>query len=124
LFSSQKKDFELVNKSEILADGKMYDIVKTQTCNGMMLYYTLGDKDEDGYVHNLTDLEKNNSGEKSLPGKTIKLLDVIYFTAEKCSQSACHSSDLLPGVSNLNRSLFYPSLFRDIFSPPPDHLFS
>jgi hypothetical protein len=124
LFSSQTKGFELANKKEIFADGKWYDIVETQTSNGIILYYALGDKDEDRYVHNLADFEKNNSWDKSLPGKTIKLFNAKYFSDEKYHHSICLSLDLLPRVRVLNDALFYPSLFKDIFSPPPDHLFS
>ena len=47
LFSSDNKGFKLVDNDEILANGKMYDIVKTTTGNGVTLYFALADNDED-----------------------------------------------------------------------------
>lgn len=125
VFSSGTKGIELVNKNEILADGKLYDIVKTAISNGITLYYTLSDEDEDGYVQNLTDWAKSNSEEKSLPAKTINLHLAKYFTAEKYHHyhtvSSLHGS---PGVNTASDSFFYTSPYKNIFSPPPDNLLS
>jgi hypothetical protein len=124
LFSSRTKGIELVNKSEILADGKMYDIVKTRITDGVIFYYTVSDKDEDEDVQNLENLEKNNPGEKSLPLKIVKLYDQKYFDAKNNYPSICLSLDLLPDLTSVNESFFYRVFFKDIFGPPPDHLFS
>jgi hypothetical protein len=124
LIPSDSKGVELVNKNEILTDGKMYDIVKTQVRNGKTFYYTIADKDEDRDIQKLTNLEKNSTGERSLPGKTIKLYDAKYFTVEKQSQNIDHSNCLSPGSSAVNNAGFYTSPLKDIFSPPPDYLFS
>ncbi|MFI5139611.1 MAG: hypothetical protein ACHQIM_17455, partial [Sphingobacteriales bacterium] len=124
LISSDSRGIKLVNKTEILTDGKMYDIVKTQKRNGKTLYYALADKDEDGDIQKLTNLEKNSTGERSLPGKTIKLYDAKYFTVEKQHQNIDHSNCLPPGSMAVNKAGFYTSPLKEIFSPPPDYLFS
>lgn len=124
LFSSGHKGFEMVNKHEILADGKMYDIVKTKLRNGIVLYYTVSDTDEDDLVLDLTNLEKSNPDEKSLPAKIIKLYDLKYFDIKNKSISTDFWSTLLPGLKPVYGHISYPSLFRDIFSPPPNRLIS
>jgi len=124
LFSSDTKGIERTNKTEIRVDGKMYDIVKTQTIKGKILYYTLADRDEDEYADKLTNLEKNNSAEKSLVGKTIKAYEAKYFGVKNNDHSTCLSLDRFPEIRAANEPILYPSLFKDIFSPPPDRLFS
>lgn len=124
LFSSDTKGFDRVNKTEIRAGGKMYDIVKTQAVKGKILYYTLADNDEDEYVHQLTDLEKNSSAEKSLPGNTIKAYEEKYFAVKNELDLPPFSLDRLPGLRPATESIFYPRTSKDIFSPPPNRLFS
>ncbi len=102
----------------------MYDIVKTRTSNGVTLYYAVADSDEDEYVNKLTDVEKGNATEKSLPGKTIKLYDAKYFAAKKNHHPACFSLDLPPGAITPENTMLYNSLFNDIYAPPPDYLAS
>jgi hypothetical protein len=123
VFSSDTKGIELINKKEILADGKLYDIVKTEISNGIILYYTLHDKDEDEYVQSLTDWGKNNFQEKSLPGKTINLHLAKYFTVEKYHPVSA-PLHLRSDVKATSDSFFYTSPFKNIFSPPPDNLLS
>lgn len=125
VFSSGTKGIELVDKKEILVDGKLYDIVKTQISNGITLYYTIIDEEEYEYVQNLTDWEKNNSGEKSLPGKTINLHIAKYFTDEKYQHPVFASSlPVRSDMKTVSDSFLYTSPFKNIFSPPPDNLLS
>jgi hypothetical protein len=102
----------------------MYDIVKTEVRNGKTLYYTLADKDEDSDIHRLSDLEKDNAGERSLPGKTIKLYDAKYFAIENQHQNIDYCNYLSPASRHVDNAGFYKSPLKDIFAPPPDHLFS
>jgi len=125
VFSSDTKGIELINKKEIRSNGKLYDIVKTELSNGITKYYTLHDEDEDEDVQNLSDWEKNNSQENSLPGKTINLHLEKYFTAEKnhnsiTTSSLHHGSD----VKTASDSFFYNSPLKNIFSPPPNNFLS
>ena len=124
LFSSDSKGFKLVDDDEIIANGKMYDIVETRTSNGITLYYTRADADEDEYVHKLTDVEKGNSTEKSSPAKTIKQYEAKYFAAKKDHHPACFSLDLPDRASIPENTLLSNSLFHDIYAPPPDYLAS
>jgi hypothetical protein len=124
LFSPDSKGFKLVDNNEILANGKMYDIVKTSTSNGITSYYARADADEDEYVHKLTDVEKSNSTEKSSPGKTIKVHEAKYFVAGKSHHPTCFSLDLPARASTPVNILLYNSLFKDIYAPPPDYLAS
>jgi len=124
LFSSDTKGFERVNKTEIRVDGKMYDIVRTQAVKGEILYYTLADNDEDEYVDRLTALEKNNSAERSLPGKTIKAFEAKYFAVKNNLNTASFSLERLPDLPAVTESIFYPRISKDIFSPPPNPFLS
>ncbi|MCO5949741.1 hypothetical protein [Mucilaginibacter flavidus] len=124
LFSSDSKGFKLVDDDEIIANGKMYDIVKTRTSNGITSYYARADADEDEYVSKLTEIEKGNAAEKSSPGKTIKLYEAKYFAAKKNLYPDCFSLDLPPGAITLENTLLYNALFKDIYAPPPDYLAS
>jgi hypothetical protein len=122
LFSSVNKNIRLVDEDEILADGKMYDIVKKQRHNGLVLYYALSDEDEDGYNANLTSLAKNDPSKNSLPGKTIKLYEEKYFAGENDNVSTPQTVDIFPEGKTITSILFHPSPLRDILSPPPDCL--
>ena len=125
VFSSGSRDFKLVDKNEILAGGKLYDIVKTNTSNGITMYYTLSDEDEDEYVQNLSDWEKSNADEKSLPAKTINVHMAKYFTIEKYHDPIRHSSlHLFINGKAENEPFFYLSPSMNIFSPPPDNVVS
>lgn len=124
IFSSGTKGVELVNKHEILADGKMYDIVKSKLHNGIVLYYTVSDVDEDDFILNLTNLEKNNPDEKSFPAEIVKFYDLKYFDIKNNFNSIDFWLLLPPTLRIMGGHLICPSLFRDIFSPPPNRLFS
>jgi len=85
----------------------------------------LHDEDEDEYVHNLTNWEKDNSPEKSLPGKTINLQLTKYFTVEKSPASfVASSTHLCTDAKAASDSFLYTSPLKNILTPPPDHLVS
>lgn len=125
LFSSASKEFQLINDDEILAGGKLYDIVKTEISDGKTLYYTLSDEEEDAYVQQLGDWGKSNSEEQSLPTKTVGLHIAKFFDIKKCSYSS--SKDFLRLYSNVrsyNDLFLYTSPQQNIISPPPDNFLS
>jgi len=124
VFSSGNKAFTLVDDDEILAGGKMYDIVKTCVSKGKVLYYAYADEDEDEFVQNLANSEKNNSSEKSLPGKNINPYAAKYFAVNKNLSPVCFSISLLTRTAVLKNDLSYNSVFGDIYAPPPEHLAS
>jgi hypothetical protein len=122
VFSSGAKGIERVDKTEIRAGGKMYDIVKTRAINGKVLYYVLADNDEDEYVRQLTILEKNSSAQNSLPVKAVKAYEAKYFAVKNADRSPCLYFDLFTQAGTQNGPVSYPLPFKNIFSPPPDPL--
>jgi hypothetical protein len=121
VFSSDNKTFKLVDDDEIFAGGKMYDIVKTCVSKDKVLYYAYADEDEDEYVQNLSNSEKNNFTEKSLPGKNINPYAAKYFAVKKNPSPVCFSISLLTRTAILKNDLLYNSVFGDIYAPPPEH---
>jgi hypothetical protein len=125
LFSSDAKNFQLINDDEILAGGNLYDIVKTEISNGKTLYYTLSDEAEDVYVQQLSDWSKSNSAEQSLAAKTVGLHIAKYFDIKEHSFSSLKNILRLPSNVRSSNDLFlYISPFQNIFSPPPDNFLS
>ena len=121
LFSSEAKDFKLINEHEILADGNLYDIIKTETRDGKICYYTLSDEEEDMYVQQLNDLGKSNSQEQSLPAKTVGLQIGKYFEDIKYNSLVFIKSLPVHEPEELSNDLFqYASPLKIVFSPPPN----
>ena len=124
VFSSAKKGLLLINGDELQVDGKMYDIVKTRTRNGVKYYYAASDQDEDAYVHKLADTEKDQTGANSLPVKMFKLYEVKYVATAKSYDPLDVASDHITEFSVINTPFICASYFKDILSPPPDIFFS
>lgn len=123
VFSAGSENFQLVNKSEIIAGGRLYDIVRTEIIGGKIIYYALADNDEDEYSRGLIDWGKGNSQEKSFPSKTINVHIGKYFNLETCTSIKCFFSG--DHQDKFARCIFfYKSPFRNIISPPPDYLLS
>ncbi len=115
----------MINKKEILANGKLFDIVRTVIINGKTCYYAVADEEEDEYQLQLTDWEKNNSQENSFPGKTISLHLIKYFTAKNYLNSTITHLPTYPEqAKNNSDSFLYKSPFENIFSPPPNTFLS
>jgi hypothetical protein len=125
LFSSDSKDFQLINDDEILAGGNLYDIVKTEISNGKTQYYTLSDEAEDVCIQQLAGLSKSNSTEQSLPGKTVGLHIAKFFDIKKYNCSSLTELLRLHTSVRYSNDLFvYTSPLKNIFSPPPDNFLS
>lgn len=124
VFSSQKNDIQRVNGSELLVAGKMYDVVKSVVHHGIKYYYVVSDNEEDSYIGKLGDVEKGNSGEKSIPVKLFKLYEVKYITDVKNYEPIYFTLDHINRFSVVNTRFNYPVPFKNIFSPPPNLSFS
>jgi hypothetical protein len=125
LISSAKKGVQRVNNTELLVDGKMYDIVKTTMRKGIEFFYTKSDKDEDADVSRLSVLEKDDAGEKSLPVKIFKLHELKLVIGQAENRSfVCEPLAFFNKFCINNTTFVYPLHFKDIFSPPPNFLFS
>ncbi len=124
VFSSDNKAIELVDKTEIRVDGQLYDIVKTRSIEGKVLYYARADHDEDEYVRQLIAIEKNDTAAHSQPISGVKSFEVKYFPVKIADKPQCLSIDVFPQPETRPGPIFYPLPFKDIFSPPPDRLIS
>jgi len=124
VFSANQAGVQRVGNDELLVAGKMYDIVKTQTRNGVKYYYAANDNDEDTYISKLADAEKSAAQETSQPIKASKLHEAKYFARDNDHHFICSSSITTVNDIVVNDSPFYPLDFRDIFTPPPESSFS
>ena len=120
IFSSATRDFKLINETEILSHGKLYDIVKRHTSGGITSYYTLSDEEEDGYRQNLTEWAGNNAEEKNLPAKTITFHLAKYFNVELYNYPFSFQLQAHGDAQINSDHFFYVSPFKNIFCPPPD----
>ncbi len=125
VFSSNTSGIKFLNEKEILFDGKLYDIIRSETDNGKTLYYTLSDKEEDEYQLDLTDWEKNHSQETSIPGKSINLHLEKYFTTKRNHIPVFDPSLFIKGKAiAISDAFLYKPPSKNIFAPPPDNLIS
>lgn len=124
IFSSDDKGFQFNDDHEILANGNLYDIVKTEKKNGKTFYYVLSDLEEDGYVHQLAKWNESNSDKQSLPAKAVDIHIGKYFEIIKYSPTAFTLLRVRKTVK-LSNSLFqYTSPLKIVLSPPPDFIVS
>jgi hypothetical protein len=124
VFSSDQQGIKRVGSDELLVAGKMYDIVKTQTRNGVTYYYAASDKDEDTYISKLADAEKNAARETSQPAKALKLPEAKYFACNNGHNLVCNTTVICGNRVIVNEPRFFPLDFKAIFSPPPERPFS
>ncbi len=121
IFSSADKDFQLNDDHEIIANGGLYDIVKTEMRDGKTLYYALSDEEEDASLQQLSDWTKSNADQQSLPTKTVGLRFGKYFEAVKYNHTVFVTLLRLHHPVKLSNDLFqYASPLKIVFSPPPD----
>jgi hypothetical protein len=124
IFSSVDKDVRLENSTEFRVAGKMYDVVKTETRNGVKYYYATRDNDEDDYAAKLANSEKKSSHETSMPEKAQKLYDAVFIAGKDDNAFNSFPSVQISDDAALNDPHFYPLNFKEIFSPPPNGLHS
>lgn len=124
IFSSGDKDFQFNDDHEILANGNLYDIVKTEIRDGKTFYYALSDLEEDSYVDQVAKLSKSSSGEKSLPAKSVDIHIGKYYEIIKHYPRACALLRVRETVKISNFLFQYTSPLKTVFSPPPDFLLS
>ena len=124
VFSSADKNVRLENSTELRVSGKMYDIVKTETRNGVKFYYATHDSDEDTFIAKLAKTEKKSGHQASMPVKAEKLYDAVFFAADDDHLFNSFPSVQISNDAAPNDPHFYPLNFKEIFSPPPNGLFS
>jgi hypothetical protein len=118
-FSSSNNNFELINKSEILFGGKLFDIVKTEINNGKIIYYAIGDEKEDGCMNNIVQLSKNNCDSNSQPIKN-NVPDILKYVRGENVITLSVSINFIEKKTSQQSLFFYSAPFQNIFSPPPN----
>jgi hypothetical protein len=124
VFSSADKDVRLENSRELRVSGEMYDIVKTETRNGVKFYYATHDNDEDIDIAKLANSEKKSSHETSLPVKAQTVYDAVFFAIDNSDAFNSYPAVVMRDEVSVNGPNFYPDGFKEIFSPPPNGSFS
>jgi hypothetical protein len=118
-FSSNNKDFQIIEDKEILSDGILYDIVKTETKDDIIIYSCFSDKKESGFWNGISQLGKVNSEHSTTPVKDnapevlkyiaqYKSFDHSYIYTEKFSPSGL-----------MDKNCYYQNPYCEISSPPP-----
>ncbi len=124
VFSSADKNVRFENSRELRVSGKMYDIVKTEIRNGVKIYCTTHDSDEDVFVAKLARSEKKAGHQTPAPVKAEKLYDAVFFAGNDDSLFNSFPSVQISNDAAPNDPHFFPLHFNEIFSPPPNGLFS
>jgi len=123
MFSSRAGGFKLVGDDELMAGGKMYDIVGKKTVNGVTEYYAASDNDEDAILNKLSVSHKTSAGDKALASVRFKIYDVIYCLP-KAKKYQTRSFSKIDAARIPDAPVFYRTYFRAVISPPPEPFFS
>jgi hypothetical protein len=119
VFSSRSPGFKLVGDDELMAGGKMYDIVEKQIVNGVTEYYAANDNDEDAVLNKLSVSNKTSTADKSLASARFKIYDVVYCLP-KAKKYQARSFSKIDAARIPDAPGFYRIYFRTIISPPPE----
>ena len=121
-----KLSFDLNNPEDVpvwVREGKefrykdeMYDVLKSESINGKMVYYCVRDKDEKELEASFEKLlKKNQDNQGKSKNNALKELSK-YFPVAKPEVPAIQKKFNFNSVS----ISFYKSLEKDILSPPPE----
>ena len=103
----------------------MFDIVKTEKRGDEQIYFVLSDEQEDNYLSGVSQFEKNNSDNNSLPTKNPAPEILKYVSDKKVFDLNSILSNQLFTSKRLFRAVFlYQSPFGNIFTPPPERFIS
>lgn len=105
---------------EFKRNGTMYDIVSYKTENDVIHYYCVNDEQETKlFVHLEETVNQQMNNDKSPIGKTAKnLLKLFkYISRENAILAMANSS---PQSTVFDYCFFYPPVFIEIPSPPPN----
>lgn len=109
---------------EFRYNGTMYDIVKSETKNGVVQYHCINDKQETQLFANLEELVNQQMDNGKSPfGKTTKRIlkktsTLKYITTNPFVFAL--NNDI--NSNNFDYTFFYSPVFLEIFSPPPNTL--
>lgn len=118
LSSTEYESLQWIEKErEFVLNGKMYDIVKTEYKNGVIILSCIDDKQEKKLFANLEDhISKYISDNKSSSKRDIKLNDTptkyfqtwIFSIAQRFPKSIIHSSEHLFSIQELDIDPAFP----------------
>ncbi len=118
-FSSNDKNFSLIEDHEILSNGILYDIVKTESKNGVTIYSCFDDKKESGFWNGISQLGKNSSEQSSTPVKNNAPEVLKYIGNEKTFDYSFIYKDDLSQYGLMDFGFYYQSPYNEISAPPP-----
>ncbi|MEI6817442.1 MAG: hypothetical protein WCL14_12590 [Bacteroidota bacterium] len=122
IFTTANKDFQIIDGKELVSNGKMYDVVKSESSGNTTVYYVLDDAKESVAMQGISQLTDNVSHQNTAnPVKTI-VPDVLKYFNQDNSMDHSHiyiqTLNPLGFVDGVNH---YQSPFQDITSPPPQY---
>ena len=116
----EKIEWERAEK-EFWFQGKMYDIVRSETKNGEQIFYCLSDEKEteiEAQIEKLGDDFTNNSPSRSTNFQLLNLLFQQFILPQKFNFSTIFLQDF--SVENFQKiKIFYLPISLDILIPPP-----
>ena len=118
-FITANKDFQIIEGKEILNNGILYDIVKTETKDGITIYSCFSDKKESGFWNGISQLGKINSEHSNVPVKDNAPEVLKYIGHDK---SFDHSFIYTANISQsglMEKNFFYQNPYGEILAPPP-----
>lgn len=118
-FSSANKNFSLIEDKEILSNGILYDIVKTETKDGEIIYSCFSDKKESVFWNRISQLGKNNSEQSSAPVKNNAPEVLKYIGQDKSFDYSFIYTSKLTQFGLMDNGFYYQNPYSEISSPPP-----
>ena len=75
---------------EFSYNGKMYDVVRTEKCDGKLIYYCLSDKDEDQLNKTVSDLVNRTHDEarRNYAKCLIQLMSQVYIPSQEWAMTS------------------------------------
>lgn len=123
LISFSKKDFEQINwieeEKEFVLNNKMYDIVKKEMSDNMVLLYCIDDKQETQLFSNLdAHINKHLTNDKSSKKSTLKVIDDNQKVLPASSNMVINYYTFIDHQTAYSLQLF--SVDLSLPTPPPN----
>lgn len=107
----------LVEKGEILIDGKLFDIHSEIVTNDKVTLRVVYDEDEDDIIHEIKKyVRRNCHNNKSLPDSSVYLFSMNFIGSSfHCSNFDLYSCELL----FITKRILFSNPTDEVFTPPP-----
>ncbi len=109
---------QLVGDDELVSDGNLYDIVRTEAGVNGLIYYAISDDDEDALWDSVARVAKNNTDNNKSQGKNVLPEVLKYLNCEPYTISlpVIYAQD---DINFIIKDCCYQSPFGELFAPPP-----